>query len=152
MRLSPRPPGICHPLSSGSHDTALTSDLSIHPLHQLLSLCFPNEGIVTPGSFLEFLTAPGAPSLPVSRPLSCPAAWYRHPLLSGSQSTRLPESKPEQSSPPRPLPTDTDPLTRGLAPPCLPKSSPAWPQPFPSLLPPLLLQLTLAHTSQSCLF
>lgn len=38
------------PLSSGSHDTVLTCDPSILPLHQLLSLYFPNVGVLTPSS------------------------------------------------------------------------------------------------------
>ena len=46
--LSLHSPGIRHALSSGSHDTILSRNSSFLPLHQLLSLCFPNVGASSP--------------------------------------------------------------------------------------------------------
>lgn len=68
----------------GSHDAVLTSVPCIPLLHRLLFLCFLSVGVPVPSSFLAFLMAPMAPSLPAALTplLSCrlaslpPAGWF----------------------------------------------------------------------------
>lgn len=114
--LSLHSPGICHPLSSGSHDTTLTRNSSFLPLHQLLSLRFPNVSASSPALQSSWGCIPSCSShlSPVLSPTL--------PHLLGDFLI-LPTSTPEQIPHPGPLPRCSSLHPRGSAFPCCPESS-----------------------------